>query len=100
MTNEKQRQRKATRKSSRSKPAEALSLFRMNIEVGNLDEAAKFYGKLFGLVSEPRRITTLDWLPIVIDLKAVCPPSPSAAPSRGLRISLSSVLCAFVPPFP
>ena len=49
MTNERLRQRKATRKSSRSKPAEALSLFRMNIEVGNLDEAAKFYGKLFGL---------------------------------------------------
>src|SRR5262249_59448261 len=50
MTNERQRQRKATRKSSRRRPAEAPSLFRMNIEVGDLDEAAKFYGKLFGLV--------------------------------------------------
>ena len=24
------------------------SLFRINVEVGNLDEAADFYGKLFG----------------------------------------------------
>src|SRR5262245_20252619 len=50
MTSEEHGQRKATRKTSPRTPAEAPSLFRMNIEVGNLDEAAKFYGKLFGLV--------------------------------------------------
>jgi hypothetical protein len=31
-------------------PADAPSLFRINVEVGNLDEAEKFYGNLFGLV--------------------------------------------------
>src|SRR5262249_31526430 len=38
--------------------------------------------------------------PIVIELKAANLPWPSAAPSKGLRISLSSVLCALAPPFP
>src|SRR5215475_4584147 len=29
--------------------ADVPSLFRLNVEVGNLDQAADFYGKLFGL---------------------------------------------------
>jgi len=50
MTSEEHGQRKATRKTSPRTPAEAPSLFRMNIEVGNLDEATRFYGRLLGLV--------------------------------------------------
>ena len=50
MTKERQGQRRAASKSSARKPDEVPSLFRLNIEVGNLDEAAKFYAELFGLV--------------------------------------------------
>src|SRR5579863_7012550 len=39
-----------TKKSGELVPADVPSLFRINVEVGNLDEAAEFYGKLFGVV--------------------------------------------------
>jgi len=83
MTNERLRQRKATRKSSRRKPAEAPSLFRMNIEVGNLDEAAKFYGKLFGLVGRlqagSRCYFTCGAVTLqVVDVSSVGKPHPAA----------------------
>jgi hypothetical protein len=83
MTNERQTQRKATRKSSTRKPAEAPSLFRMNIEVGNLNEAAKFYRKLFGLVGRMQAgsrcyfkcgAVTLQ----VVDVSSVGKPHPAA----------------------
>ena len=38
----------AEKKAGKSK-ADVPSLFRINVEVGDLKEAAKFYGKLFGL---------------------------------------------------
>src|SRR6476659_10694777 len=39
----------ATEKQNGPKPEDVPSLFRINVEVGNLSEAAEFYGKLFGL---------------------------------------------------
>jgi catechol-2,3-dioxygenase len=39
----------ATEKQNGPKPDDVPSLFRINVEVGNLSEAAEFYGKLFGL---------------------------------------------------
>jgi len=43
--------KRAAKKTSSKKQAapDVPSLFRLNLEVGNLDEAAEFYGKLFGL---------------------------------------------------
>ena len=44
--------RKTTRKvmaTAVKKSVDVPSLFRINVEVGNLDEAADFYGKLFGI---------------------------------------------------
>jgi len=38
-----------TEKQNGPKPDDVPSLFRINVEVGNLSEAAEFYGKLFGL---------------------------------------------------
>lgn len=32
----------------KAKPADVPNLFRLNVEVGNIDEAAKFYGELLG----------------------------------------------------
>jgi catechol-2,3-dioxygenase len=43
-------EKKTTRKSGTSEPADVPMLFRMNVEVGNLDDAARFYETLFGLV--------------------------------------------------
>jgi len=43
---------RSTRKAAAGKRgggADVPSLFRLNVEVGNLDEAARFYGTLFGL---------------------------------------------------
>src|SRR5215470_4138327 len=40
----------ATNEGGARRQADVPSLFRINVEVGHLDEAAKFYGKLFGLV--------------------------------------------------
>jgi predicted enzyme related to lactoylglutathione lyase len=45
--------KKATKKAKVKKPGtrapDVPSLFRLNVEVGNLDEAAAFYGELFGI---------------------------------------------------
>jgi predicted enzyme related to lactoylglutathione lyase len=41
--------KKATKKANAS-GADVPNFFRLNVEVGNLDEAAEFYAKLFGLV--------------------------------------------------
>jgi len=40
----------AVANSAQSTSADIPSLFRLNIEVGNLDEAADFYGELFGII--------------------------------------------------
>ena len=83
MTSEEYGQRKATRKTGPRTLAEAPSLFRMNIEVGNLDEAAKFYGKLFGLVGRlqagSRCYFTCGAVTLqVVDVSSVGKPHPAA----------------------
>jgi catechol-2,3-dioxygenase len=50
MTTKKKAARKATTtRRKQGVAADVPSLFRINVEVGNLDQAAEFYGKLFGL---------------------------------------------------
>jgi predicted enzyme related to lactoylglutathione lyase len=39
----------AAKKMKKGAAADVPSLFRINVEVGNLDQAAEFYGKLFGI---------------------------------------------------
>lgn len=50
MAGEKKAKTDARKKSSAGRPADVPSLFRINVEVGDLDEAAEFYGTLFALV--------------------------------------------------
>jgi len=55
LTKKKSTTKKPSRRAAIKKPkqranSEVPSLFRINVEVGNLDEAADFYGKLFGLI--------------------------------------------------
>ena len=47
--NRKPKQEPTTKGGDRD-PVDGPRLFRINVEVGNLDDAAKFYGTLFGLV--------------------------------------------------
>src|SRR5689334_8568055 len=68
---------------SASATADVPSLFRLNIEVGNLDEAATFYGTLLGL--EPRRqagsrcyFTCGSVTLQVVDVSSVSSPHPAA----------------------
>jgi predicted enzyme related to lactoylglutathione lyase len=63
--------------------ADAPSLFRINVEVGNLDEAEKFYGKLFGLVGRKqagsRCYFTCGSVTLqVVDVSSVRTPHPAA----------------------
>jgi predicted enzyme related to lactoylglutathione lyase len=83
MAGEKKTKRDATTKSGTSKPADVPALFRMNVEVGNLDEAAKFYEKLFGLIGRKQAgarcyftcgAVTLQ----VVDVSSVGEPHPAA----------------------
>jgi len=50
MAVEKKAKTDARQKSGARRPVDVPSLFRINVEVGNLDEAVEFYGKLLGLV--------------------------------------------------
>jgi predicted enzyme related to lactoylglutathione lyase len=45
----KQKAATTTTRAKKGVRSDVPSLFRINVEVGNLDEAADFYGKLFGL---------------------------------------------------
>ena len=73
----------ATKKGDARGPADVPSLFRINVEVGNLDEAEKFYGNLFGLVGRKQAgsrcyfacgSVTLQ----VVDVSSVRAPQPAA----------------------
>src|SRR5262249_30605915 len=79
----------ATTKKTSGKPADAKAnadvpaLFRINVEVGNIDEAAEFYGKLFGIVGRKQAgsrcyftcgAVTLQ----VVDVSSVAKPHPAA----------------------
>ena len=59
------------------------SLFRINIEVGNLDQAADFYGKLFGIVGRKQAGSRCYFTcgPVtlqVVDVSSVGKPHPAA----------------------
>jgi predicted enzyme related to lactoylglutathione lyase len=83
MADEKKSKREAAKQSVTGTPADLPSLFRMNIEVGNLEAAAKFYGKLFGLVGRlqagARCYFTCGAVTLqVVDVSAAGEPHPAA----------------------
>lgn len=80
--------KKGLKKASAAKPkkraeADVPSLFRINVEVGNLDQAAEFYGKLFGLVGRKQAGSRCYFTcgPVtlqVVDVSSVGKPHPAA----------------------
>ena len=73
----------ATKEVSARRPADVPSLFRINVEVGHLDEAAKFYGKLFGLDGRKQAGSRCYFTcgPVtlqVVDVSSVRAPHPAA----------------------
>jgi hypothetical protein len=73
----------ASNKSDSQKRADVPRLFRINVEVGNLDEAAEFYGKLFGLTGRlqagSRCYFTSGGVTLqVVDVSSVRAPHPAA----------------------
>ena len=76
-------------KTDRAKPsgvhrqADVPSLFRINVEVGNLEEAEKFYGELFGLVGRKQAGSRIYFTcgPVtlqVVDVSSTRAPHPAA----------------------
>jgi predicted enzyme related to lactoylglutathione lyase len=83
MAKDKKTKMRATKKSSATEPVEVPKLFRMNIEVGNLNEAVEFYGKLFGLVGRMQAGSRCYFTcgPVtlqVVDVSSVADPHPAA----------------------
>ena len=83
MAGQKKAKTEATRKNGGRSPDDVPSLFRINVEVGNLDEAAKFYGKLFGLVGRKQAGSRCYFTcgPVtlqVVDVSPVRTPHPAA----------------------
>jgi hypothetical protein len=83
MAVEKKAKTDARKKSGARKPADAPSLFRINVEVGNLDEAAVFYEKLFGVVGRKQAGSRCYFTcgPItlqVVDVSSARTPHPAA----------------------
>jgi predicted enzyme related to lactoylglutathione lyase len=80
--------KKGLKKTSAAKPkkradADVPNLFRINIEVGDLDQAAEFYGKLFGLVGRKQAGSRCYFTcgPVtlqVVDVSSVGTPHPAA----------------------
>jgi predicted enzyme related to lactoylglutathione lyase len=83
MAVEKRAKTDAAKKSDPSAPDDVPSLFRINVEVGNLEEAAEFYGKLFGLVGRMQAGSRCYFTcgPVtlqVVDVSSVRTPHPAA----------------------
>jgi predicted enzyme related to lactoylglutathione lyase len=73
----------ATGKHNGHEPNAVPSLFRINVEVGNLNEAAEFYSKLFGVVGRmqagSRCYFTCGAVTLqVVDVSSVSKPHPAA----------------------
>jgi predicted enzyme related to lactoylglutathione lyase len=64
---------------SEAAQADVPSLFRMNVEVGNLDEAAELYAKLFGLVARKQAGSRCYFTCGAVTLQVVAVPSPHPA---------------------
>ena len=83
MATEKKTKTDATKESGVPAPTDVPGLFRINVEVGNLDEAAEFYGKLFGLVGRRQAGSRCYFTcgPVtlqVVDVSSVRTPHPAA----------------------
>jgi predicted enzyme related to lactoylglutathione lyase len=70
-------------KAKKRESSDVPSLFRINIEVGNLEHAAEFYGKLFGLVGRKQAGSRCYFTcgPVtlqVVDVSSVRTPHPAA----------------------
>jgi len=83
MAVEKKTGKGATKQTGAQEPGDVPNLFRINVEVGNLDEAAEFYGKLFGLVGRlqagARCYFTCGAVTLqVVDVSSVRAPYPAA----------------------
>jgi hypothetical protein len=70
-------------KPSERRPADMPSLFRINVEVGNLEEAEKFYGELLGLVGRKQAGSRCYFTcgPVtlqVVDVSSIRTPHPAA----------------------
>jgi catechol-2,3-dioxygenase len=85
MAKKKKATKKVTKKVAAKKRAtsDVPSLFRINVEVGNLDEAANFYGKLFGLDGRKQAGSRCYFTcgPVtlqVVDVSSVRKPHPAA----------------------
>jgi predicted enzyme related to lactoylglutathione lyase len=74
---------KKSAKESARKGADVPSLFRLNVEVGHLDQAADFYGKLFGIEGRKQAgsrcyFTCGAVILQVVDVSSVGQPHPAA----------------------
>jgi hypothetical protein len=83
MAGKKQAKTGGPEKHSGHKPDDVPALFRINVEVGNLNEAAEFYGKLFGLAGRmqagSRCYFTCGAVTLqVVDVSTVGTPHPAA----------------------
>lgn len=70
-------------KANKQEGSDVPSLFRINVEVGNLDQAADFYGKLFGLAGRKQAGSRCYFTcgPVtlqVVDVSSVGKPHPAA----------------------
>jgi catechol-2,3-dioxygenase len=83
MAESKKSKKEAVDKSDSDNEADVPKLFRINVEVGNLDEAAEFYGQLFGFAGRLQAgsrcyfscgAVTLQ----VVDVSSVRAPHPAA----------------------
>jgi hypothetical protein len=83
MAKDKKTNIRATKKSSAGEPVDVPSLFRINIEVGNLNEAVEFYSELFGFVGRMQAGSRCYFTsgPVtlqVVDVSSVGKPHPAA----------------------
>jgi len=92
----KKKTKKMTTKSTTSS-ADVPSLFRINVEVGDLERAAEFYGKLFGLAGRKQAGARVYFTcgPVtlqVVDVSASGPPHPAA---KALYFTVNDLDSAF-----
>src|SRR5262245_37729584 len=83
MSGKKKANAAASEKHDTPKANDVPALFRINVEVGNLSEAAEFYGKLFGLVGRlqagSRCYFTCGAVTLqVLDVSSIREPHPAA----------------------
>ncbi len=83
MASEKKTKSAASRKQATPQTADVPSLFRINVEVGDLDAAAEFYTRLFGLIGRKQGGSRCYFTcgPVtlqVVDVSSVRPPHPAA----------------------